>query len=128
MAAAESEIRRLQIERPELNEIRGAQAGKFIQQLCECLAFRFAELSEAVEGIERPILSGFEDSVHPRNPVGAFAVIQVADHVECRPSIFAFIAECPGVWQVAEQCVEGGGGAGEKSGRGVEVERHAFSG
>src|SRR6202050_1638256 len=118
MAAAASEIRWLQVERPQLSEIRAAQAGEFIQQLCEGLAFRFAELREPVEGIERPGFSGLEDSLHPRNPVGAFAMIQVTDDVECRPGIFAFVAERPGIGQIAEQCVERRGRAGERSGGG----------
>ena len=65
MAAAAHKIRGLQMERPQLLEISGAQAGEFIQQECERLAFRFAGLREPVEGIEGPRLSGFEDSLYP---------------------------------------------------------------
>ena len=115
MASAAREIRRLQIERPELNEIVRAQPGKFIEQLRKGLAFRFAELGEAIEGIERPRLSVFENSLHPWHPVGPLAVIEVADYVEHRPGIFAFVALCPGIGQSAQQCVKGGRACGREA-------------
>jgi hypothetical protein len=79
-------------------------------------------LREAVEGIEGPGFSVFEDDARPRHPVGALAYDKVADNVECAPGVISFVGMSPDVGETAQQRIESCGSSGEKGDGVGEVE------
>ena len=50
-----------------------------------------ALLSETIKGLKGLRLAKFEDSLGTRDPVGAFAVNEMADDIEGTPSVLAFV-------------------------------------
>ena len=74
--------------------------------------FNFALVSLAIERIERSGFAKLQEDFYARHPIGAFAVNEVGDDVERAPSVWAFVAERPGVGEIAEKSVESSGGAG----------------
>jgi hypothetical protein len=114
VAAAAVEISGLNIQSAEGGKVGGADAGKFIEQLREGFALDFLGVTGAIEGHECLGFAGLQDHFDARDPVSTFAVNQVGDDLEGAPGVFAFVAMGPGFVEVAEKCVERGGGAGEK--------------
>ena len=114
MASAEIELVGAEIEGTEFSKIFCSHAGKFIQNMRQGFDFYFALVSLAVERIERSGFAKLQEDFYARHPIGAFAVDEMGDDVEGGPGVWAFVAESPGVGEVAEQGVESGGGAGEE--------------
>ncbi len=52
-------------------------------------------MSPAIEGLERPSLAKLQNHPRARHPIGAFAMNQMANHIERAPGVFTFILECP---------------------------------
>ena len=118
------EVFRTQSPRTELDQIRGAQLGELVQQLSEGLAFAFAELGKAVEGLKSLAFATSQDALRAWNPVYAFAMGEVSDDVVHAPGIFAFVAMSPDFGLVAEKGVECCRSAGEEGDGVAEVECH----
>ena len=114
MTAATVEVGGLNIQRAKLGEIGGADAGEFVEQLRKRLALDFSGMAGAIEGHERLCFAGLQDHFGARDPVGAFAVVQVADNLKGAPRIFTFVAMSPRFGEAAEQGVERGRGMREK--------------
>ena len=112
--SAPFEILRTQIQGTQRVQVAGAKTGKLIQHRLEGLAVALAQVRPTIEGRKGLRLASFEDDSGARHPVGAFGVNQVADDLEGAPGVFAFIAEEPGLGQMAKERLERGGGAGEK--------------
>jgi hypothetical protein len=112
MASAKIELVGAEIEGAEFGEIFRAHASEFIQNMREGFDFDFAFVSLAIEGIERFGFAKLQDHFYAGHPVGAFAVDEVGDDVEGRPSVWAFVGEGPRVGEIAEEGVESGGGVG----------------
>ena len=56
----------------------------------------------AIEWLERLALAELQHHPRPRHPVGAFAVNQMADHIEGAPGIFTFISQRPSLRKIAQ--------------------------
>jgi len=114
VAAAAIEVGGLNIQGAELGEIGGTDAGKFVEQLREGFALDFSGVTGPIEGNEGLVFAGLQDHSGARDPVGAFAVDQVADNLERAPGVFAFVAMGPGFREIAEKGVERGRGTGKQ--------------
>src|SRR5882762_2214297 len=95
MPSAAREVLWPQIQRAQLVQILCPQAREFIQQIAQRLAFALAFLRETIEALEWLRLAGFQDPPRTREPVGEFAMDEVADDVVGAPSLLAFIAVRP---------------------------------
>src|SRR5581483_6591215 len=91
------------------------------------LARRLADVSAADERLERPGLAELEDHADARDPVVAFAVDQMADDVERRPGVAAFVRLRPGIGQIAKQGVERPRRAGEQRDGVRQILRHRIA-
>jgi hypothetical protein len=114
MLAAPIEVYWAQIHGAEFGQILCAYANEFIQQLRERLALRFSVVSPTIEGLEGLSLTKLQDHLYAWEPIGTFAMNEMGNDVERAPGVFAFVAEGPSFGKIAEECVEGGGSAGEK--------------
>lgn len=107
MKAATSEVLRLEVQGGQRLETLRAKAREFVEKRWEGLAVAGLIVGEAVESIEGAGFAVIEDHAGARNPVGKFAMDQVTDDVEGRPSGFSgvgvFVGASPGVGQVAEE-------------------------
>ena len=95
MASEPREVNGLKVHGPQFGEVAGAELRELIQQLREGFALAFADVSLAIEGREWLRLSILQQPFAAREPVGALAVDEVSDDVECAPGVFAFVAEGP---------------------------------
>lgn len=124
MGSAEDELLRGERERTEVAEVGRAELGEFVEKLGERLPCTVALLREAVQRLEGAGLAVGEDHLGAGHPVGALAVVQMADDVEGAPGVGAFAFASPGSWEIAQESVEGGGRAGEECDGLVEVVVH----
>jgi hypothetical protein len=115
VATAQGQLDGLEIQGAEVLETLGPDAGELVEQLRQRFALTLCFVAQAIEGIEGLTLAKFEDLSRARQPVYAVGVGEVADHVEDSPGISAFVAMGPGFGEVAQECVESGGSAGENS-------------
>jgi hypothetical protein len=113
VAAAAVEIGRLEIQGAKLREAFGADGGKFVEKLRQRLALRFFVLAFAIKRLEGLRFGMLEDHGGAGNPIGVLGVEEVADDVEGGPGAGAFGGVSPELGEIAEEGVEGRGGAGE---------------
>lgn len=85
--------------------------GEFVEELRERFAGAVAELGLAVEGFEGARSSVLQDDFQARNPIGVFAVDEVADDDVGTPGAGPFGGIGPGGGQVTEERVQRGGRA-----------------
>lgn len=114
MASAPAEVFGAEIHGAEFGEIFRPYCREFIKQPGERLALAFANVSPAVERLERAGFAEFEEPSRARNPVGALTVDEMADDIEGAPGIFALVTQSPFVRQPAQQRVKHGGSVGKK--------------
>src|SRR5271165_6381540 len=115
MHPALRKVSRLEFPGPQLNQIFRSYAGELIQQLRQHPALNFPHMPPAIEGVEGPRHAKLQDDPRPRNPIGALALNQMTDDIERGPGVFAFVCASPFVRQVAQQSVECGWCAAQKS-------------
>ena len=115
VAAAAVEIGWLEIQGTKFREVFGADSGKFVEKLRQRFALRFFILPCAIKRLEGLRFAVLEDHSGARNPVGVFGMDEMADDVEGGPCAGALVGVSPELGEIAEEGVEGGGGAGEKS-------------
>jgi len=113
MTAMQSELLGLDVERTEGNEIVRAEAGELIEKLGHGFACAVAELRLSVKLVKGAGVAVLEDQACANQPVCSLPVDEVADNIEGRPGRRAFIGVGPRLGQIAEESVEGSGGAGE---------------
>ena len=115
MAAEAAEVGGLKIHGAESGEAFRADGSEFIKKLREGFALGFFVLAFAIERLEGLRLAVLEDHGGAGNPVGMLGVDEVADDVKGGPGGGAFVGMSEGFGEVAEEGIEGGGRAGEKS-------------
>jgi hypothetical protein len=93
MASAKIELVGAEIQGAEFGEVFCTHASEFIQNMREGFDFDFAFVSPAIEAIERFGFAKLQEHFYARHPIGAFAVDEVGDDVEGRPSVGAFVGE-----------------------------------
>jgi hypothetical protein len=104
---AKRKVRRLESEPAQFAQVLRPQLGKLIQKLAERLALALPRLGEAIESVERSALSELQDHLRPRHPVGALAMDEMTDNIECAPGIRAFIVRRPLVGKVPQKRIQG---------------------
>jgi len=85
-------IFRAQIQPMQLVQVFRPQAGKLVQQLPQRLALTLPCLCEAIKWFKGSSFSEFQDHSRPRHPIRAFAVNEMADHIEGAEGVFTLIA------------------------------------
>ena len=118
MASATGKVCGLQVQGAKVTNVFGTQASEFIEQLGQILPFTFARLREPIKRVKSTRLAGLKNHAGARHPIGAFTVNQMTDNVECSPGFVTFVLPRPVIGQVAQECIESGGGTSEK-GEGV---------
>src|SRR5438067_10056890 len=114
MPAMLLQVLRTQIQSPQFIKIFRPQTAEFIQQLRQRFTLTLTFLSPAIERLKSFCLAKLQDHPRPRHPIGALAMNQMANDIECAPSFATFIAECPGFRQVPQKRIESGGDSSEK--------------
>src|SRR4051794_28369096 len=84
-------------------QVGPAKLGEAVEKRVQRLAGEATELGEAVKGLERPTFAVLQDDAGARNPVGLFAVNEMAHHVERAPGVGAFVALVPGSARTMEE-------------------------
>src|ERR1700751_2828133 len=92
MASEPREVNGLKVHGPQFGEVAGAELRELIQQLREGFALGFVDVSVAIQVRKWLLRAVFEHPFGAREPVGALAVDEVSDDVECAPGVFAFVA------------------------------------
>jgi len=105
-------------------EVGLATLGEAVEERVQRPAGEATELGEAVKGLERPALAVLQDDAGARDPVGLFAVDEMADHVERAPSVGAFVGVVPWSARAAEEASDHGRSAFQDVECLREVEAH----
>ncbi len=100
---------------------------KLIQQLRQRLTLTLADLGKAIEFLEWLGVAMLKNDSRTRNPVGAVAVDQMADHVECAKRAVAFVSMDPLRGKIAQHRVHCGWSTAENRDRVLEIMSHGFS-
>src|SRR3989442_15737784 len=103
MLAAERQLLPGQMPAPQRRDTLSACLSKSIQQSFERPAREAPGLRESVEWLERLRFPLGENDLRPRDPVGLFAVNQVADHVLRAPGVRTLGRARPGHGETGEQ-------------------------
>src|ERR1700730_15402401 len=115
MVSTPNEVLWAQIQSTQFDQVFTTQPREFIQQLSQRFAFTLSYLSPTIEGLERASLAKLQNHLRARDPVGTFAVNQMADDVERAPGVFTFVSGRPCFRQVTQKRIETSGRATEKS-------------
>ena len=113
MSSAELELLRSEIEGAEFAEVGGAKFGELVEELGEGLPCTFAILGAAIERLEGAGLAVVENDFGTRHPVGAFAMVEMADDIVGSEGAAAFVVRGPGFGEIAQEHVDRCGSAGE---------------
>lgn len=92
MRAGPSEIGIGEFHRPQRRDALFASVRKRDKQLARRFALALAELRFAVERIENKRFAVIQNAARARNPVGVFAMDEMADHAKRTPRSGAFIS------------------------------------
>src|SRR5437016_7903226 len=124
MLAAERQLLPGQMPAPQRRDTLSACLTKSIQQSFERPAREAPGLRESVEWLERLRFPLGEDDLRSRDPVGFFAVNQVADHVLRAPRVGTLVCARPRSGEPAQHALERARRAVLDFERGGECEIH----
>jgi hypothetical protein len=121
MGSAELELLRSEIEGAQFPEVGGAKFGELVEELGEGLPCTFAILGASIELFEGSGFAVVEDEFGARHPVGALAMVEMADDIVGSEGSAAFVLHGPGFGEIAQQSVDCGGSAGKEGDCLVEI-------
>jgi hypothetical protein len=81
-------------------------------------------MSQAIEWLERFVLTVLQDHARPRHPIGAVSVNQMADDIHDRECSLAFIVIRPELGQAAQQCIQRTGSMLKQLNRAIQIVAH----
>lgn len=110
MRAAQLQLRRRNPHLLQYFKIPLAQVNELLQQVFQRLTFRLLELGEAIKRLKRARRSVLQDDLCAGNPIGFFAVNEMADDIVGAPRFCTDVDVCPGVREVLEQGAQGSRG------------------
>jgi hypothetical protein len=114
MMAASSQVLGVEMQRAKGRQIRGAQIGKFIEQLRKPFGLALAGVAFAVEGREGSRFAEFQNHFCARHPIGSLGVNEMRDYFERGPGRRALVLGSPKIGEIAEKGAERSGSASEK--------------
>src|SRR5271167_3130281 len=100
MLSALVEVGGLEFPGAQFNQVLRAQMGELVQQLRDRFALDLSNMSLAIEGVEGPRLAVPQDDEGAGYPIGTLGVIEMPDHVEGGPGVFAFVGVSEGLGQI----------------------------
>jgi hypothetical protein len=100
------QLRASQSQASKISGILRVKVREFIQQVDDRLPLTVPELGEVVKGSERDGGTVLENDVHPRHPIGLFAMDEVSNAIERTPVLGIILALNPRLRQVSEQIVQ----------------------
>src|SRR5262245_23089466 len=106
MAPASRQIGDGQVERRECGQAVTPTRRELVEQALDRAALREFELRESIERLEGGAVAVLEDEPGARQPVGLFAVNEVAEDVERAPTLAALMPGDPAGGQPSQHRVE----------------------
>jgi hypothetical protein len=107
MTALPPEVRGRELEAAHIIEVRASQEAELGQEIDHGPSRDLVSKAESIERNERLLIAPFEDEPDARNPVGLFAVDQMADHVSRCEGVRPLARVEPGVAETVEKLSDG---------------------